>query len=105
VPLRFDTDLLVLMGAALALLIGLGGFLWWRRRAVGREAAARDLCDVLDSYLDSLVAQPAPRFDAERLWDRLERARSLHRQHFPELYSEMLELTRVHGELTSALLD
>ena len=104
-PPKSDMFLLILTALALLLLIGVAAVLLLRRRAGGRQAAARDMCTMLDSYLDTLVEQQARPFDAERLWDRLEQARALHREHFPELYSEMLELARVHGELTSVLLE
>ena len=102
----FDATLLTLLGCLLLVLLGLAGFLLLRRRAGGaRESAAHELCKMLDHYLDSLTVPEARQFDADRLWARLEQARLIHRAHFRELYTEMLELAKVHGELTSVLLD
>jgi len=106
VTTEFDASLLILSGCLVLLLLLWAGFLLLRRRAGGgRESAARDLCAMLDGYLDIMTAEQASRFDTERLWTQLERARLIHREHFPELYAEMLELAKVHSELTTALLD
>jgi hypothetical protein len=103
-PARFDATLLLLMGCAVLLAMVAAGFWLLRRRLGSRASAARDLCASLDSYLDALVGQQAHQFDADRLWAQLERARTLHRQHFPELYAEMLELAKVHADVTTVLL-
>ena len=104
-PLDYDATMPILLAGLVVVLLACAGFLLLRKRAGNRETAARDLCAMLDGYLDSLIAQEAGRFDTERLWARLEQARIIHRMHFPELYAEMLELARVHGDLTSVLLE
>lgn len=99
------------MPAPLLLLLALGAaalVLWaaWatRRRGRGRAAAACSLCGLLDSYLDSMARQQAAEFDADALWSRLEQARALQRTHFPELFAEMMEVSKTHGEVTELLL-
>jgi hypothetical protein len=51
-----------------------------------------------------MALQQAGEFDAEALWARLEQARAAQRAHFPELFAEMMEVSKTHGELTELLL-
>lgn len=97
------------MSAYLLILIfgasGLGAAVfWWRRRGLRRVPTARALCGLLDRYLDGLALQQAERFDSDALWNTLEQARALQREHFPELYVEMMELSGAHRVLTELLL-
>lgn len=91
-------QLLLLAAIAMAALAAF--LLVWRRRSRSRSAAAAQLlCDALDSYLEKLAAQDAVAFDGtDALWSSLERARALKRQHFPQLYPEMAELSTAHAE-------
>lgn len=99
-------QLVIAAVAAGLLLLGLAfGWLLLRSRRSGRAAAAWCLCEHLDRYLDALAAGHEQSFDGDSLWARLEQARTLKRAHFPELYPEMLEVMRVHGELAALLLD
>lgn len=98
-------ELVIAALAALLLLLGLAlGWVLRRSRRSDRAAAAWALCEELDRYLDDLAAEQTP-VDGDALWARLQRARSLKQAHFPELFPEMLEVMRVHGELAAVLLD
>ncbi len=94
--------LLLVLGAAV---LGVVALAWaFRGRGAGRAAAGRSLCGLLDSYLDGMALQQAAEFDAQALWGKLEQARAVQRAHFPELFAEMMEVSRTQGELTELLL-
>ncbi|MBA2673245.1 hypothetical protein, partial [Ramlibacter sp.] len=98
------TSLLLLLSLGAAAL-GAVVFAWAiRGRNSGRAAAGRSLCGLLDSYLDGMALQQAAEFDAQTLWGKLEQARAVQRAHFPELFAEMMDVSRTHGELTELLL-
>jgi hypothetical protein len=99
------TKFLLLVGAAAAgLLLLLAAAFRLRSQQRGRAGLALELCETLDAYLDDVDRVAPGRYDAEALWARLESARQLKRQHFPELFPEMLEVSKAHGELTQLLL-
>jgi hypothetical protein len=96
--------------ALAALALAIAGWAWRRRSrrskatTAGRADAAGALCKQLDLYVES-ISEPAHDIaDTDALWQRLDCARKIKRKHFPQLSAEMLELVRVHGEITTLVV-
>lgn len=95
-----STLFIAFLAAAAALVAA--ALLWGLRRGrQGRAEAARQLRALLAEYLE-MLSLPAPAPDqAEAMWSLLERVRQLQRSHFPQVYAEMLTLSRLHAELAA----
>jgi hypothetical protein len=94
--------LLALLGSATALALLWLGLRRWRKP--GRGGAAAELCGLLDAYVRLLATAPADAAQADARWGLLEQARRLQQHHFPELYAEMLAVSRAHRDLAGVWL-
>ncbi len=99
-----STALLIALIATAAALLA-AALLWHRRRSHGTQhAAARQLRARLADYLEMLNSPAATPPQAEAMWAVLEEVRQLQRAHFPQLYAEMLTLSRLHADLAACWL-